>query len=142
LLAEEFYITVNPFSFEETKHYDDILIIKFNKEGEIVWGRSMHKADLMPSYNAFVKDDELHVLLNSGVRFWERNDGRILAQKGLLEYSALYDFVFDENGERSIRKIQDNKGNAYYLPYFGDFQKGKFIMINDKSRKRQFMTLE
>lgn len=150
LLAEEFYTTttyvatgMNGAGYWVTNyHYDDILILKFDKTGEINWGRSIFKRANSPSYNAFLKDDKLHVILNSGKNLTEKKDGRTKVSKGWFESSALYDFTYSENGEVEYNKIQDNKGNNYYLPFYGTFNNDIFIMMSDGVRKKQFMIVE
>ncbi|MCF6279992.1 MAG: hypothetical protein L3J14_06560, partial [Flavobacteriaceae bacterium] len=149
LLAEEFYITTHYVSngqyggyWVTTYHYNDVLILKFNKNGDLEWGRSIFKRSTSPSYNAFLKDDELHVILNSGKNLTEKKDGRTKASKGWFESSALYDFEYQINGEVSYNKIQNNKGKTYYLPYLGSYYNGKFIMASDARKKKQFMVLE
>jgi len=149
LLAEEFYITTTYVSngqyggyWVTTYHYDDILILKFNKNGDLEWGRSIFKRATSPSYNAFLKDDKLHVILNSGKNLTEKKDGRTKASKGWFESSALYDFEYQSNGEVFYNKIQNNKGKTYYLPYLGSYNNGKFIMASDARKKKQFMILE
>ena len=62
--------------------------------------------------------------------------------KGFLESSSLYDINFSETGEISYDKIQDNKGNTFYLPFLGSYENGRFIMTSDGKRKKQFMMLE
>lgn len=125
-----------------TYHYDDILILKFNAQGELDWGRSIFKRATSPSYNAFLKNDELHVVLNSGKNLTEKKDGRTKASKGWFESSALYDFVYSSNGDVSYDKIQNNKGKTFYLPYYGTFSNNKFIMMSSARKKKQFMILE
>ena len=150
LLAEEFYITqtyvsngMNGGGFTTTTyHYDDILILKFDKTGAINWGRSIFKRATSPSYNAFLKDDQLHVLLNSGKNLTEKSDGRTKVSKGWFESTALYDITYSVDGEVAYNKIQDNKGNNYYLPFFGTFNADVFIMVSDGARKKQFMILQ
>lgn len=149
LLAEEFYVTQTYVStgngmgyWVTTYHYDDILILKFNPNGEMDWGRSIFKRSTAPSYNAFLKDDKLHVVLNSGKNLTEKNDGRTKVSKGWFESSSLYDFVYSKDGEVSYDKIQDNKGKTYYLPYYGTYENGIFIMMSSGRKKRQFMTLQ
>lgn len=150
LLAEEFYITttyvatgINGGGYWTTNyHYDDILILKFDQSGAINWGRSIFKRASSPSYNAFLKDDKLHVILNSGKNLTEKKDGRTKVSKGWFESSALYDFTYSVNGEVEYNKIQDNKGNNYYLPFYGTFNNDLFIMMSDGMRKKQFMLLE
>lgn len=150
LLAEEFYITQTYVStgmngggyYTTTYHYDDILILKFDKNGEINWGRSIFKRSTSPSYNAFLKDDKLHVILNSGKNLTEKSDGRTKVSKGWFESSALYDFTYSIDGKVDYNKIQDNKGNTYYLPFYGTYNIDRFIMMSDGGRKKQFMILE
>jgi hypothetical protein len=150
LLAEEFYVTTQYVNtgmngagyMTTTYHYDDILILKFDINGDISWGRSVFKRANTPSYNAFLKNNELHIILNSGKNLTEKNDGRTKVSKGLFESSALYDFIYSANGDVKYNKIQDNSGKNFYTPYFGTYNNGKFILISDGGRKKQFMLLE
>jgi len=149
LLAEEFYITqvyvnngMNGGYWQTVYHYDDILILKFGASGDLDWGRSIFKRSTSPSYNAFLKNDELHVLLNSGKNLLEKKDGRTKVSKGWFESSSLYDIVYNNAGEVTYSKVQDNKGKTYYLPYYGTFQDDKFIMMSSGRKKRQFMILQ
>ncbi|WP_431109199.1 hypothetical protein [Winogradskyella poriferorum] len=149
LLAEEFYITqtyvstgMNGGYWQTVYHYDDILILKFGASGELDWGRSIFKKANAPSYNAFVKNNELHVLLNSGKNLLEKKDGRTKVSKGFFESSSLYDIVYDNSGEVIYSKIQDNKGKTFYLPFYGTYQDETFIMMSDRRKKKQFMILK
>ncbi|SHH51717.1 hypothetical protein [Winogradskyella jejuensis] len=149
LVAEEFYITTNYVPngmgggyMQTIPHYDDILIMKINKAGNLDWGRSIFKRSGAPSYNVFLKDDKLHVLLNSGKNLIEKEDGRTKVSKGWFESTSLYDIVFDKYGDSSYNKVQDNKGNTHYIPYFGTFNNGTFIMTSAGRKKKQFMILK
>ncbi len=150
LIAEEFYVTqtyiqngVNGGGYWQTIfHYDDLLILKFNTSGDLDWGRSVFKRANTPSYNAFLKDDKLHVILNSGKNLSEKNDGRTKVSQGWFESSSLYDFEYSANGDVSYNKIQDNKGNAFYFPYYGTYDASKFIMMSSGRKKKTFMILE
>lgn len=149
LIAEEFYITQHYVQtgnaggyWQYTYHYDDILILKFDPNGNLSWGRSVFKRSNIPSYNAFLKDDQLHVILNSGRNLKEKKDGRIKVSKGWFESSSLYDFEYALNGNVSYNKIQDNRKNEYYLPYNGTYNNNTFIMMNDGRKKKVFMILE
>lgn len=150
ILAEEFYVTQvyvpsgmnGAGSWQTIYNYDDILIMKFDSNGKLDWSRSIFKKAQSPSYNAFIKNDELHVLLNSGKNLTEKKDGRTKVSKGWLESSALYDFTYNSSGEVAYNKIQNNKNNTYYLPYYGTFENNIFVMISSGRKKRQFMKLE
>ena len=148
VLAEAFYVTQTYMStgyggtMVTTPHYDDILILKFDTQGELNWGRSVFKKSTTPSYNAFLKGNDLHVILNSGKNLIEKKDGRTKVSKGIFESSALYDFVYTPNGEVSYNKIQDNNGNTYYVPFYGTYENDTFIMTSDGKKKKQFMILK
>ena len=149
MLAEEFYITRVYIStgngvgyWQTTYHYDDILIMKFDNNGKLDWSRSIYKKSESPSYNAFIKNDELHVILNSGKNLNEKKDGRTRVSKGWFESSSLYDFTYNNNGKVTYNKIQDNKGKTYYLPYYGTIENNIFLMMSSGRKKRQFMTLK
>ncbi|WP_298419971.1 hypothetical protein [uncultured Kordia sp.] len=149
ILAEEFYITQSYIStgmnggyWQTVYHYDDILIMKFNANGELDWGRSIFKRANGPSYNAFLKNDELHIILNSGKNLLEKKDGRTKVSQGWFESSSLYDIVYSVDGKVAYTKIQDNKGKTYYSPYYGTFTDDKFITTTTRRKKKKFLKLE
>lgn len=149
LIAEEFYVTQVYVStgtaggyFQTVYHYDDILILKFKQSGDLDWGRSIFKRAVTPSYNAFLMNDKLHVVLNSGKNLNEKKDGRTKVSKGWFESSSLYDFEYDTNGNVAYNKIQDNKGKEFYLPFNGTYETNKFIMMSSGKKKKTFMILE
>ncbi len=154
LIAEEFYITErmttgSSMSMQSmnthvsyTYHYDNILILKFNASGDLDWGRSIFKTATEPSYNAFIKNDRLHIILNSGKNLNEKNDGRTKVAKSWLESAALYDIEFSPTGKVDYNKIQNNQGNEFYLPYYGTYGTNQFIMMSDGNRRKTFMILK
>lgn len=150
ILAEEFFITKTYVSngmngggyWVTTYHYNNLLVLKLNPQGDLDWGRSIFKRATAPSYNAFIKDDELHVILNSGKKLSKKEDGRVKVSKGLLESTSLYDIVFKDNGEANYNKIQDNKGKTFYTPYYGVYNNERFIAIGKRSGKKRFLILE
>jgi hypothetical protein len=149
LLAEEFFVTsiyvsmgMNGGYWQTVYHYDDILAFKINKEGELEWGRSIFKIATAPSYNAFIKNEQLHVILNSGKNLIEKEDGRVKVSQGFFESSSLYDIVYSSNGDVSYDKIQDNNNKVKYSPYYGIFKENRFITIGNYEGKKRFLILE
>ncbi len=150
LLAEEFFITsvyvsngMNGGGYTQTVyHYNDILILKLNAEGELDWGRSIFKKATEPSYNAVVHNNKLHVLLNSGKNLKVKEDGRTRVSQGWLQSSSLYDFIYDEKGDVTREKIQENKGKTLYIPYLGNYRNDTFIMFNRSKLNRRLMVLK
>lgn len=148
LIAEEFYVVqvyvsngMNGGYYMTTYHYDDILITKLDADGNLKWGRSIFKRATTPSYNAFLKDDKLFILLNSGKKLTDKADGRLKVSKGWFESTSLYAFVYDVDGNLRYEKIQDNKGKTTYIPYLGSYKNGKFVMYNHSKGYKQIMIL-
>lgn len=123
-------------------HYDDIFVLKINPEGKLIWGRSIFKRANSPSYNVFLKNDELYVLLNSGKKLLKKQDGRTKVSQGFFESSALYNIIFKVNGDMVYEKIQNNKNKTNFLPFYGTYESNRFIMPNDTFNNRRFMILE
>ena len=143
LLAEEFYRTSSQQG-GSFPHYDDIIIVKINNKGQILWGRNIVKRDNYTNYNAFLdKGNSLHILLNSGKKLSLKNDGRVKVNQGVFESSSLYDISFTpKEGNFNFQKIQDNKDNTHYLPNYGEFVNGKFIMPNKSKKELKLMSIE
>jgi hypothetical protein len=148
VVAEEFYVTYIYVStgyggyMQRVEHYDDILILKFDPNGDLGWARSVFKKAYSPSYNAFLKQDQLHIILNAAKNLKEKKDGRTKVRNKALQASSLFDIEYSLKGEVSYNKIQDNKGNEYYRPFFGTHQDDRFIMMSRGKRKKTFMILK
>jgi WD40 repeat protein len=149
LIAEEFYVTYQqvgfgtPVTYYETiDHYDDIIVLKFNKIGDLVWGRSIFKKAYGPSYNAFIKANTLHIILNSGKNLVEKSDGRTKVSQGVFEGVALYDIEFSETGEVAYHKIIEYSNLDVFLPFYGTFEANRFIMMNYSKKRKVFMILD
>ena len=151
LVAEKFFTTVTtqrigdgPPTMKTRYHYDDILILKFDKNGELNWGRSIFKRADRPSYNAFLKDGRLHIIVNAGKNLKVKKDGRIKISRGLFESTYLYNITFTiEDGNDNLDKIQKNTGSNKFRPSTGTFDHGKFIMTtNELKRKKKLLILE
>lgn len=150
ITAEQFYITtqtagggINGVAVTTTVfHYDDILILKFDPKGNILWGRSILKKANSPSYQPIVVGDKLHVLLNTGKNITDKSNDRKKLKKSWLEKSALYDIVYDENGNESYEMIKEN-GNRkrFFSPWVGYFDWDTFVMPNFSKKKKQFLIL-
>lgn len=156
LLAEEFYTTSNvgvmfgaiggaigsTATGGSMPHYDDILVLKFDNSGSLTWGRSVLKKSFEHSYNAFIKGDNLNIVLNSGQDLEKKKDGRVKVSQGIFEGGALYHIIFNKLGETSINKIQNYETGYRYQPQYGTYFKGSFIMTNSGRKQKKFMVLQ
>ena len=152
LLAEQFYVTYQTTGaginggFGTTTpvyHFNSILVLKFDVEGNLAWGRTLLKTDTRPSYNAFVMDNQLHLLLNTGKNVREKSDGRQKVKRGTFSSTALFDISFDKDtGDQSFNIIQENKGKSYYNPYTGNWGYNAFVMANLSKNKKTIFNLK
>lgn len=151
ILAEEFYMTGSYSSGalmgavgggSSVPHYDDILVLKFKSSGDLEWGRGLFKRSNEHSYNAFLKNGSVHIILNSGKDLLEKEDGRTKISKGWLESSALYNFTFSKEGLESNHKILDYEEGYRYLPQLGTYHNNKFIMMSSGKKRKHFAILD
>lgn len=149
LTAEQFYITTTTmpsanggFTTINSYHYDNILAIKFDAKGNMVWARNILKSASSSSYNAFDLEGKLHVFLNTGKNIQEKSNNRKKIRKGFFEKSVLYDIVFDENGNETYELIRENESKEdRFTPAKGSYDFNQFIMTNRSKYKKQFLIL-
>jgi hypothetical protein len=153
LLAERLYYTHRGGLFvpggigfgsvgEQVPHFDEILVLKFEQSGKLKWARSLFKKSYEHSYNAFINDGQLHVILNAGKDLKEKKDGRLKITNDFFESKALYDFSFTENGERKVTKILDYEDKERYMPNLGSYQGNQFIMSSSGGKTKHFAILK
>lgn len=142
LIAEKFYYTQNSNNPGKTPNHEDLILIKFKNTGDLEWGLGLFKRSFEPSYNAFIKENNLHLILNSGKDLEVTKDGNFIVGKKFFQGTSLYDFVYNQDGELNLDKIQDNKKQTIYNPYLGSFVNQKFVMPSEASKERKFMILE
>jgi len=150
LTAEQFYtttVTTNTgnggFTTRTVYHYDDILLVKFDTQGKIAWGRSIFKKANGPSYQPIVVDGNLHVFLNTGKNITDKSNDRKKLKKSFLEKSALYNVVYDKNGDETYELIRENKGKKeFFSPWRGSYDREVFVMPNFSKNKKRFLVLK
>lgn len=137
LLAEEFYLNEG-FNGNADRIFGNIIALKFNDVGELVWGRGIEKKTTIPSYQAFLLDGKLMVMLSASKKSSEKKK----VAYSLFGKSVLVNIIFDiENGEKQYESfpIQDSK--SVYVPYLGINENDQFILPNNSKNKKQFLIL-
>ena len=140
LIAEE-YINLRE-GYNKREIFGDLLIVKFDSQSNFLWVRNILRHDVKPAFNSFVKNNKLHILLNSGKDLGSFRDGRPFVKRKAFQSTSLYDIEFENDGVFSVLKIQDNKNKSYYKPNFGVFINDRFIMLSTSENERRFMVLE
>jgi len=122
LVAEQYYITTTTYTdprsghviYTYYYHFNDVLIVKFGKDGRIMWGHRLPKQQqslddrgYYSSYAAVAYKDKLHIVYNDNPKNLQYNpDGGMTSiwqmddpQKSVAVLST---FIGDKGGERRI----------------------------------------
>ncbi|MEM7086559.1 MAG: hypothetical protein AAF489_10280 [Bacteroidota bacterium] len=136
LLAEEFYI--NDGYNRAEKIYGDIIVLKFNETGVLEWGRGIQKLSTIPSYQVFLMDDKLMVMLSASKKSGERKK----VTNSFFGKPVLVNVILDtETGDQEFETFPSQDSKSIYLPYLGIFKKGHFVVPNRSKNKKQFFIL-
>jgi len=137
LLAEEFYINDSGYNSPE-RIYGNIIVLKFNDIGELVWGRGIQKYSTIPSYQSFLMDDKLMVMLSASKKSGERKK----VTNSFFGKPVLVNVILDiETGEQEFETFPSQDSKSIYLPYLGIFNRGHFVVPNKSKNKKQFFIL-
>jgi len=137
LTAEEFYVNEG-FNHSAEKIYGNIIVLKFNEIGELVWGRGISKYSVIPSYQAFLMDDKLMVMLSAS----KKSAVKKKVSNSIFGRPVLVNVILDvETSEQQFEIIPSQDSKSIYLPYLGIFTKGQFIVPNKSKNKKQFFIL-
>jgi hypothetical protein len=143
LCAEQFYITGNTSSTEY--HFDNIIITKFDSNGELVWSRALLKRNYAPNYKPVLIEDEFYIFLNNSSKLIEKSDGRKYLGENLsnlFSKQALYAIHFSANeGDMHFDQLMENRGFNSFKTYLGEFSNGKFIVPNTKKKEKSFLII-
>lgn len=122
LLAEQFFVTSTTYSDPRTGHivytyyyhYNDLLVLKFDKSGRIIWGKripkeqkTLDKTGYFESYAAISKDNRLAIAFNDNPKNIEYNpDPKAMLIHEMDDPSSsvavLVRFVDDVGGDKQV----------------------------------------
>ncbi len=144
ITAEELIKTesYNNGSYTTSKKYYDIVILKFNKAGDLEWGRAIDKFTYNKNYAAFIKNDHLHILVNTGKGKEKKKSDNMKFYKVFYKGEALYDIDYNVDGKVNYHIVQNKKGNTEFYPAYGTAFEGKYIMPSISNKSKSFLILE
>ena len=120
--AEEFYITSHYVSngqgggyWRYTYHFRDMISLKLNADGKLLWARNINKKQAASSYSPYLsfttsyKNDKVYFFINCSDKI-RRIRGDRLQFKGIkAKKSNLYAITLDKEGNYEYKKILDDK---------------------------------
>lgn len=122
--AEEFYITSYYVSngnggghWRTIYHYDDIISVKIDKKGDLVWARNINKTQtntLNASYTSTIANNEVYFYLNTSDKIKKLSNERIGFKQTSTKRSNLYVIKIAENGDFTYKKLIDDKDSKVW----------------------------
>jgi len=124
LNAEEFYITTytttssnGSMTTRTVYHFDDIMSIKVDKSGNLVWSRNINKRQTGFSNSSFTSipvGDKNHFFINCSDNIKTSKNGNLYFRQTKSKKSNLYAITIDEQGKVSYKKLIDDKESKVF----------------------------
>lgn len=148
MIAEERTHTVVPgglnINIPDYHFYErgNLIMISFNEKSELRWARGLQKiaaTGTLPIYNAMVKGNELHIIMNIIKLHYGKNNTVFIV--GKRKRMFLYDIVYNEEGNFKDFLIDDNK-DLSYNPGLGSYYENTMSAINDDRKTKRFIIIK
>lgn len=99
----------------EEGQYEHIVVFKFNNKGKLVWGRAINRVKQSFKHKAFLKNDQLHVVLTADCKISPRSDGRAKIKSLILNERCIFDITFDNEGiiKYNTFSLRNTEGKYY-----------------------------
>lgn len=122
--AEEFYITTytttnanGGMSTRTVYHYDDIMALRMDKQGNLKWARNINKRQTgtsNSSYTSIPVGESSHFFINCSDKITKLRDDRISFKQTSSKKSNLYVITIDEKGDFNYKKLVDDKDSKVF----------------------------
>ena len=129
-------------------HFDDIISLKMNKDGDLLWARNINKrqVDLAnSSYTSIPVGDDSYFFINCSDNIKKLSANRISFKHTRAKKSNLYVIKIDKNGDYEFNKLIDDKvSKVYYKVNNGNINiKNKTaILIGKRKKKTRILKLK
>ncbi|MBU2997628.1 hypothetical protein KO500_14355 [Cellulophaga baltica] len=121
--AEEYFVTTSTQSDPSGSrlkidrfHYNDIVSVKLDPQGEMVWARNINKTEVTQgdpaytSYCSYTKGTDTYFFISTASENPQKiGDDRILFKQGLSRNRNVFVIKLDENGHMNYEKVIDSK---------------------------------
>lgn len=123
--AEEDYITIHTSVGQNgmvtsytVQHYDDIISLKLNSNGDLLWSRNINKAQTGDNNSSFTPvsvNNKIHYFINCSDKIRKLDNNRIHFRQSSSKKSNLYAITLDTSGNFEYKKlIDDEESKVYY----------------------------
>ena len=122
--AEEYYITTSTVtnanggvSTRTVAHFDDIISVRLNTEGDFVWARNINKRQIgynNSSYTSLAVDEDSYFFINCSDKISKLSADRISFKHTKAKKSNLYVIRINQEGNIDFKKLIDDKDSKVY----------------------------
>lgn len=121
--AEEYFVTTSYQSDPtgsklriDRYHYNDIVSVKLNANGDLVWARNINKSEVTQgdaaytSYSSFTKDNNTYFFISTASENPQQlSDERIVFRQGLSGNRNVFVIKLDPTGRMNYKKVIDSQ---------------------------------
>ncbi len=97
-------------------HYNDIVSVKLNPDGDMVWARNINKTEVTQgdgaytSYSSYTKGNNTYFFISTASENPQQISAeRIMFKQGLSRNRNIFLIMLDENGHMNVQKAIDSK---------------------------------
>lgn len=129
-------------------HYDDIVTVKLNQGGEIVWARNINKRqstnddEAYISYTSTAKGEDTYFFINTSEKVKKLSNDRILFGQTSAKKSNLNIIRVNNNGDFDFKEILDDKDSEVpFMVSDGAISGDNIYFIGRKGKKKQLLKI-
>jgi hypothetical protein len=151
--AEEFYTTTyttmgtgGSMRTRTIYHFDDIISLKMNKDGDLKWARNINKRQTgysNSSYTSIPVGEDSYFFINCSDNIKKISADRIAFKQTKAKKSNLYMIKINQDGNFDFKKLIDNKeSKVYYKVNNGNVNLNNQTVILTGKRKKKTRILK
>ncbi|TYP97906.1 hypothetical protein C7447_10372 [Tenacibaculum adriaticum] len=152
--AEEDYITTHTTfgpngttSTTTVQHYDDIISLRLNNQGDLKWARNINKAQTGYQNSSFTPisvGEKTYFFINCSDKLKKLRDDRIQFKQTSAKNSNLYAISIDGDGAYDIKKLIDKKDSKVYYKVNNGIvsdHKNEVILLGKRKKDSQVIKI-
>lgn len=148
LNAEEFYTTTHTVMSSDGSlrtytvyHFDDIMSLRMNKDGDLLWARNINKTQVgfeNSSFTSIPVKEDTYFFINCSDRIRKLSANRISFKQTRAKKSNLYVIKINKDGDLDFKKLIDDKeSKVYYRVNDGNINlETQTVILTGKRKKK------
>jgi len=153
--AEEYYVTTHTasngnggFYTYYVYHFDDIISLRINTKGDLVWAKNINKAQTgfkNSSFTPISLGETTSLFINCADKIKKKDDGRIIFGATTAKKSNLYCIKVNNDGSMDYEKLIDDKDSKVFYKVSNGIvtdKKDEIIFLGKKKKDSQILKIK